>query len=65
MGSARYTPRFRQFSRKTKMVCDGFCDYALEFKTKVSVFASPKLGLESLDDSNLIGSKESLRTRLM
>ena len=47
------------------MVCDGFCDYALEFKTKVSVFTSPKLGLESLDDPNLIGSKECLRTRLM
>ena len=47
------------------MVCDGFCDHALVFKTKVLVFASPKLGLESLDDPNLIGSKECLRARLM
>lgn len=43
---------------KTKMVCDGFCNHALVFKTKVLVFANPKLGLESLDDPNLISSKE-------
>ena len=42
------------------MVFDGFWDYALVFKTKILDFASPKLGLESLDDPNLIGSKESL-----
>ena len=46
------------------MVFDGFCDYALVFKTLILVFVSPKLGLERLDDPNLIGSKESLRMGL-
>ena len=50
---------------KIEMACDGFCNRALVFKTKILVFASPKLGLESLEDPNLIGSKECLQTRLM
>ena len=53
------------FGRKTKEVCDDFCDHALVFKTKILGFTSPKLGLERLDDPNLIGSKECLRMRLM
>ena len=65
MGSARYAPGFRRFSRKTKVICDDFCDYALEFEIKILGFTSPKLGLERLNDPNLIGSKECLRVRLM
>ena len=60
MGSARYTPGFRQFSRRIKVLSDGFWDYALVFETKILDFVTPKLGLESMDDPNLIGSKESL-----
>ena len=60
MGSARYTPGFRWFSRKIKVIFDGFWDYALVFDTKVLDYASPKLDQESMNDPNLIGSNESL-----
>ena len=59
MGSARYTPGFRWFSRKIKVVFDGFWNYALVFETRILDFTSPKLGLESMDDPNLMGPKES------
>ena len=43
------------------MACDGFCNRALVFKTKILVFASPKLDLDILDVPNLIGSRECVR----
>ena len=60
MGSARYTPGFRRFSRKIKGVFDGFWDYALMFETKILDFTSPNARFREMDDPNLIGSKESL-----